>query len=515
MKTVRWFVRGDLDGFFGLFVDNLLQLMLIVVLSGAVCGLPTELVVGTILPGAAISILVGNLFYSWQAARVARREGRDDVTALPYGINTPSLVGFVFFVMGPIYQNTKDAQLAWHVGLFACLMSALIEIAGAFVGGFLRRHTPRAALLCALAGVAVTFISMGFIFQIFASPAIALVPMFLILITYASGIRLPLGLPGGLVAILVGTAIAWVLKINDLTPAPPSPPIALGWVFPKFLPGDAIALITDPRAWGYIAIILPMGLFNVIGSLQNLESAEAAGDRFPTRSSLLANGIGSLAAACFGSPFPTTIYIGHPGWKSMGARIGYSALNGVVIFLLCLSGGVLAVLNVIPIEATLGILLWIGIIIMAQAFRDVPQTHTLAVAIGLIPALAAWAVFLVETSVGVAGTTLFHAAPIFGQKLHVYGMIALSQGFILTATIYGAILVHVIERQFRTAAVWACVAAVLSTTGLIHAYVLTPTGILKRFGWNESPQFTFAYLGVAAVLVAVSFLKPNLAPEAL
>ncbi|MAG16645.1 MAG: hypothetical protein CMJ21_01090 [Phycisphaerae bacterium] len=27
--STRWFVRGDIDGFFGLFVDNLVQLLLI------------------------------------------------------------------------------------------------------------------------------------------------------------------------------------------------------------------------------------------------------------------------------------------------------------------------------------------------------------------------------------------------------------------------------------------------------------------------------------------------------
>ena len=73
-------------------------------------------------------------------------------------------------------------------------------------------------------------------------------------------------------------------------------------------------------AWPYLEVIVPMGLFNVIGSLQNLESAEAAGDRYCTRSSLLANVIGTLAAAAFGRPFPTTLYISHPGWKAMGAR---------------------------------------------------------------------------------------------------------------------------------------------------------------------------------------------------
>ena len=179
----RWFVHGDIDGFFGLFIDNLLQLMVIAVLCRSVCGLPSELITSRILPGAAVSILIGNLFYAWQARQLMRKTGRTDVTALPYGINTPSLFAYVFLIMGPVYQETRNPTLVWQVGLFACLMSGLMETAGAFVGDWLRRHTPRAALLSALAGVAITFIAMGFIFQIFASPAIAILPMMMILIT--------------------------------------------------------------------------------------------------------------------------------------------------------------------------------------------------------------------------------------------------------------------------------------------------------------------------------------------
>ncbi len=503
-----WFVRGDLDGFFGLFVDNLLQLMLIVVLAGAVCGLPPELVTSTILPGAALSILVGNAFYTWQARRLAARENRLDVTALPYGINTPSLVGFIFFVMGPVYQQTNDPTLTWRVGLAACLLSALIEIAGAFFGGFIRRYTPRAALLCALAGVAVTFISMGFVFQIFASPAVALVPMFLILIAYASRVKLSFGLPAGFVAIVLGATIAWVLRATGaLSPLPAADGPAMGFRLPQFVAGDMLSLVADPRAWGFVGIIVPMGLFNVIGSLQNLESAAAAGDSYPTRSSLFANGVGSLLAACFGSPFPTTIYIGHPGWKTMGARSGYSLVNGVVIAALCLAGGVTLVLQYVPVESTLGILLWIGIIIMAQAFQEIPPRHALAAAIGLIPAFAAWAVFLVETSVRVAGSSLLETASKFGTQLHVSGMIALSQGFILTSMIYAAILVHVIDRRFHAAMVWAGVAALLSATGLIHGYVLTAAGIENRFGWWLNPEFTSAYVAVTAMLFVWSRLS--------
>src|SRR5204862_3780370 len=149
----------------------------------------------------------------WQ---VARREGRDDVTAMPYGINTVSLFAFIVFIMAPIYRQTQDATLAWKAGIFACFISGIMELIGAFVGDALRRHTPRAALLSSLAGIAITFIAMGFVFQIFATPALGLLPMLLILICYAARLKLPLGLPAGFFAVVVGTGVAWVLRAAGL-----------------------------------------------------------------------------------------------------------------------------------------------------------------------------------------------------------------------------------------------------------------------------------------------------------
>lgn len=502
----RWLVRGDVDGFFGLFLDNLLQLMLITALCPLVCGLPLSLVAGTILPGAAVSILAGNLFYAWQARRLMRTTGRTDVTALPYGINTPSLLAFIFLIMGPVYQSTGNPTLSWQAGLLACLLSGLIEIAGAFVGDWVRRHTPRAALLSALAGIAITFIAVGFVFQIFASPLVGLLPMLLILFAYASRVRLPLGLPAGLVAVMLGIALAWLLRAFGV-PAfePPADVGSLGWHWPRPVPQDLFALLTSPSGWQYLAVIFPMGLFNVIGALQNLESAEAAGDRFDTRSSLLVNGAGTILAAFFGSAFPTTIYIGHPGWKAMGARAGYSTLNGVAIALLCLAGGMGAVLSVVPVEVALGILLWIGLIILAQSFQEVPKSHALAVGLGLVPALGAWALVLVETSLRVAGSSLFEAAPRFGGDLYVRGIIALNQGFLLTSMILAALLVQVIERRFLQAALWAGVAALLAWFGLIHAYELTPAGVQNKFGFGAAPDFALIYGLGALCLVGLHF----------
>ncbi|MGD0884933.1 MAG: NCS2 family permease [Thermodesulfovibrionales bacterium] len=503
---VRGVVRGDIDGFFGLFVDNLLQLMLIAVLCGKVCGMPSGIVFGKILPGAALSILFGNAFYAWQARKLAVRTGRTDVTALPYGINTVSLIAYVFLIIAPIYFETKDPNLAWQAGLFACLASGVLECVGAFLGDWLRRHTPRAALLSSLAGIAITFISMGFVFQIFAMPAIAVVPALIVIIVYGGQIKLPLGLPGGFISVALGVAMGWILNWSGYPYFQPlQEPYQFAIHVPKTAFPDIFAFLANGQGWKYFSVIFPMALFNVVGSLQNLESAEAAGDRYDTRSSLLVNGFGSIVAACLGNPFPTTIYIGHPGWKAIGARWAYSILNGTVITILCLIGGVTLVLKIVPIEAMIGILLWVGLIITAQAFQEVPKKHSVAVAIGLLPALAAWALLLIETTLRKTGSSLYSAAPRFGGDLYVYGIISLSQGFMLTCMILSAMMVFVIERQFFKAALWTATAAVLSFFGIIHAYILTPAGVHNKFGFGAAKAYALAYLIAALLLVTLHY----------
>lgn len=496
-----WFVRKDLDGFFGLMIDNLIQLILIVSLCRELIHLPDNLIFGRILPGAAVSILLGNFFYAWQARQLARETGREDVTALPYGINTVSLFAFIFFIMLPIYQQTKDPVWAWKVGLVACFLNGVIEIIGAFIAESVRRVTPRAALLSALAGIAITFISMDFTFKIFAQPRIALLPMAMIFVAYFAQQKLPLGLPGGMVAIALGTALGWLFgSMNGMTWRS-----NLSLALPQFTGGSLWQALMDPAFLNYFSVILPMGIFNVVGSLQNIESAEAAGDRFRTFPSLMVNGIGSVVAALFGSVFSTTIYIGHPGWKRLGARSGYSALNGIFISVLCLTGTIQAVLNLIPLEAGIGILLYIGIIIVAQAFQETPKEHAPAVALGIVPALAAWGLLMVETGMHAAGKSIFDTglAP-FAQSLAIRGMISLERGFIFTSMILAAIGVALIERQFTKAGGWSLAAALFSALGIIHAYRVTPGGITSRFGLFAAPQFVWAYLGLAVLFFTVA-----------
>jgi AGZA family xanthine/uracil permease-like MFS transporter len=514
-----WFVPNDVDGFFGLFVDNLCQIIVVVGLCPPLAGLPESLVVEHILPGIAISLVAGNLFYAWQARRLSQQTGRP-VTALPFGVNTVSLFAFIFLILGPVYRETHNPDLAWRVSLAAGFFGGVVEIATSFFGAWVRKHTPRAALLSTLAGVAITFIAMGFIFQIFSSPLIALFPALLVLIGFAGRVRWPLGLPTGFIAVALGTLAAWILRGLNLAPAPEWPTSHLGFYPPVPIVGGIFSLLADREVWKYAAVFLPMAVLNVIGSIMNLESAEAAGDKFDTRSSLLANGVSAVVGVFFGNPFAPTIYIGHPGWKAMGARSGYSVLNAFAVTAICLTGAAPFLLWYVPLEATLGILLWIGLIITAQAFQEVPKAHAPAVAIGFIPSLAAWGVLLIQTALEKAapGYTLQQASAQFSPELYLNGMLSLAQGFMLISIFFSAIMVKVIERQWRAAGVWCLIAAVASACGIIHGFVFTPDGGYgaSLFQWTgfagpipSGFDFAVGYGLAAVVLFGMDALKPG------
>jgi AGZA family xanthine/uracil permease-like MFS transporter len=480
---MRWIVRGDVDGFFGLALDNLVQLLLIDTLCRLVLGFPPELVYSRVLPGAAVSILVGNVFYAVQAKKLAERTGRTDVCALPYGINTVSLFAHVFLIMLPAKMLATSAgapdpaRVAWQAGLFATLLSGVIELAGAFVAERVRKSTPRAALLSTLAGIALGFIALGFLFRTFARPVVGLTTLGIVTLTYFGRVRFRGRIPGGMVAVGLGTLLSWMIGIAPVGASPPSPALYL----PIPTVGDFLAGITGGHLLPYLSVIAAMGLFNVLGSLQNIESAEAAGDSYDTRQSLMVNGLGSVAASLFGSAFPTTIYIGHPGWKALGARAGYSVLNGVFVTIICLTGTLAWIAWAIPIDAGMAIVLWIGIVISAQAFQTTPREHAPAVVVGLLPGIAAWGAVMAKNGLRAAG--LGGAAGPFTESLvaefqkgdvWIEGAFALEQGFLFTSMLLAAAVVAVIERRWNRAAAWCAAAALLSASGLMHSYQWTP-----------------------------------------
>src|SRR6266516_2744790 len=213
--TPRLWVIGDLNGFFGLFTNVLLNVIVLTGLCLGVVQLPADTVFGRILPALGIALPLGNLFYAYLAWQLGKKEGRGDVTAMPYGPSVPHMFIVVFLIMLPTAIATGNPLLAWQAGLAWCFIIGLIILLGAFVGPTIRRYTPRAAMLGTLAGISITFISMRPAFQSWEVPWIAFITLTIVMVSWMANVRLPGNLPGGLLAMIVGTALAWVTTMLE------------------------------------------------------------------------------------------------------------------------------------------------------------------------------------------------------------------------------------------------------------------------------------------------------------
>jgi adenine/guanine/hypoxanthine permease len=392
---------------------------------------------------------------------------------------------------------------------------------GGFVAPIVRRITPRAALLGTLAGVSVAFISMRPAMEIYMTPQIGLVCLAIILVSWFGKVRYPRGIPAGLVAIAAGMLIAWGSTAIGLDIGG----MSVGKLVDSFanfgfsLPVPAVEHVF--HGFEYLAVILvtaiPFGVYDLVEAMDNVESAEAAGDPFPTTRVLTADGIVSLVGCLMGNPFINAVYIGHPGWKAMGGRIGYSAATGLMVIGLSWFGIIAVLLALVPVVAISPILLYIGMLIGAQAFQTTPKDHAPAIVLALTPHLAAWAKVQIDGALSVAGSS---AQAIGYDKLGSVGVLyrgleVMGGGAILTGLVLGAIGVFVIERKFLQACCFAAAGAVLSFFGFMHGEAV---GIGSGFG--VTPSVTFGYLLIAAVLLGCSRLRAmpaaevNLAPVA-
>jgi adenine/guanine/hypoxanthine permease len=243
-----------------------------------------------------------------------------------------------------------------------------------------------------------------------------------------------------------------------------------------YIPGLAIIEIFDGISINnilpYLSISIPMGIIAFFGTLQNIESASAAGDTYPAMPTLAMNGIGTMVGSFFGSPFPTTVYIGHPGWKGLGARSGYSIINGAVMTIICFTGLMSVIVAAIPLEAGFPILLWIGVIITAQSFQTTPKEHAPAVALGLMPAIAAWGLGLLRQFINSEGTfTTQEVNDIIAKTLpHLKGILVFPEGALFSAMFLSAVAVYLIEKDFLKAFLWTLPLIVFSYFGFIHSH---------------------------------------------
>jgi AGZA family xanthine/uracil permease-like MFS transporter len=495
-KPKLW-VPGDWNAYFGFGTNILVNLLTLTGLLKFVLKMPDALIYGRILPATGLMLALSTLYYAWLAYRLAKKTGRTDVCALPSGISVPHMFVVTFVVMLPIMLKTGDPVKGWEAGLTWVFIQSFVLMVGGFIGPVVRRITPRAALLGTLAGVSITFISLRPAFQVFNTPLIGMLCLAIIMTSWFGGVRYFRGIPAGLIAIVVGMAIAWGstaighgiggLSLSNLTASVAN--------FGFSIPMPAFNHVFSGFAYFGIILVtaIPFGIYDLVEALDNVESAAAAGDSFPTTRVLTADGVVSLVGCMMGNPFINAVYIGHPGWKAMGGRIGYSAATGVTVIVLAWCGIVSVLMALVPVVAILPILVYIGMLIGAQAFQETPRRHAPAIVLALLPNLAAWTKNQIDGALGAAGTsaTAIGLDKLGDQGVLYQGLSALGSGATLGGLMLAAIAVCAIERQFFKGAGFAVAAAVLTFFGLMHS---------EGIGLGQSPLISVSYLCIAGLM---------------
>jgi adenine/guanine/hypoxanthine permease len=499
-KPTLW-TPGDWNAFFGFGTNILVNMLTLTALLRYVLKMPDDLVFGRILPATGLMLCLSTFYYAWLAYRLAKSTGRKDVCALPSGISVPHMFIVVFVIMLPIAAKTGDPVKGWEAGLTWVFVQSFVLMAGGFVAPIIRKITPRAALLGALAGVSIAFISLKPALDMYMTPIIGVVCFSIILASWFGGVRYYKGIPAGLVAIAVGTIIAWGstalgLNFGGMSAA------SLGTSLSKFGFSFPIPAVDHVFAgFQFLGVILvtaiPFGIYDLVEAMDNVESASAGGDNFPTTRVLTADGVVSLIGCLMGNPFINAVYIGHPGWKAIGGRIGYSAATGIMVLVLSWFGILALLMALIPVVAISPILLYIGMLIGAQAFQETPKSHAPAIILALVPQVAAWGKLQIDSVLGAAGT---NAATVgldkLGQTGVLYeGLSILGSGAILVSLILAAISACMIDRDFAKASAFAVAGSILTFFGFMHS---------EAIGIGRTPLVAISYLGVAAILFACS-----------
>ncbi len=474
MKPYRynWSAPGDFNSFFGLMLDNVAGMIMFVGLMGTVYGFPIDFILRYMIPGTAVGVLVGDLFYFFLAFRLAQKTQRD-VTAMPLGLDTPSTIGMIFFVLGPAFLGAKQkgldetaaAMYAWHIGICAILFTGLIKGLFAIGSNWMRDAFPRAGLLGSLAAIAIVLIAFVPLVNMTHNPIVGFVSLIFVFAGLLARRAFPFQAPSAVVAVLAGCLVWYVLVGMDK---------AFGTALAFH--GESAKVVWFPLQWlsvfrfewlgaiddaiGYMPYILPFAITTVIGGIDCTESAASAGDRYDTRHIIGIEAAATVIAALFGGVIQTTPYIGHPAYKAMGGRAAYTLATAAFVGAAGVAGFFSLMFLAMPEAAVAPILIFIGLEITAQSFHATPRRHYAALAVACLPALAKLVYINLDK---------FMEREAFETNTDVLAIRVLAGGFIITSLLWASTLAMLVDRRYYRASLMLAVGGVLVLFGVIHS----------------------------------------------
>lgn len=558
-RGYRWASSGDVNAYFGLLLDNIAGLVLMVGLLVGGFNMPADFVLSRMIPGTAIGVLVGDLLYFFMALQLAKKTGRQDVTAMPLGLDTPSIFGLSIFVVGAAYSTSlqsgalpeEAATFAWHIGICCMIYAGIFKSVCSFAGTWVRKVIPRAGLFGSLTSIALVIISFIPLVDVFREPIVGLVALAIVLTTLVGRVPLPFKIPGTLAALVVGGIIHYIQLVVSGQPiasfeslAPGLPPTewmsALGFDWWKQM-GPAV---------NYLPVAIPFALCTVVGGIDCTESASAAGDDYSTGQILGVEAFATFIAGLFGGVTQTTPYIGHPAYKAMGGKAAYVLGTAITVGAVGLLGGFSYFYLLIPKAAVYPILIFVGLEISAQSFLATPKRHYPALVLACVPALAFLAYLYADQILGGIGIqslseqsslrpdlrqaldalaanavgnqpltdqlktveSAFRIRPDLLSDLHTVHI--LKQGFILTSLLWASLLAMAIDRRMNQAALFTAIAGVFTLFGLIHSPLsnnalflpvalpgLADSWVLPNEMMSSMLQLAFGYFATSGLFV--------------
>ncbi|CAM9279105.1 unnamed protein product [Ectocarpus sp. 8 AP-2014] len=455
-------------------------------------------------------------------------------TAQPYGINTPGAFAFVFNIIYPVYFSgtgtpTENFIKAYNVALAANFISGIISVVMGAFGPQMLRVVPPAALLVPVAGIGFAFLGLEQATTPFGAPLVGFLTITTLFLGWYANVRIGWGnyrCPEALQVIIVGVILGWATGLNESEDVDSAADL-VKWYGPTWTGGDMLENFGDTK--DYLGIVFPIAISAVGTSLMALVSAKAAGDAYPVTESMVADGVGTMVTSLFGSPFGTVMYFGHPAYKKSGAKTGYSLINGL-LYLFLSWFGLVALIRSIVNQPTIGpIVLFVGLMLLEECFRFLPARHYAAVLFGLFPSIADWV-----TNIAARGPLAGVAEDGTGYNTNLpdltdgwWGILGLKRGAILVSLCWVAMLVHIIDRKWWQASVWAVISACFTAVGIIHVPVAGFDDFTSTVGdlctpvtddlevvttascWDHADQWHYmtAYLMMAVVFVAIEGVR--------
>ena len=557
----KWARAGDVNAFFGLMLDNIAGLVLTVSLLFFTFGFPVEFALAYMVPGTAIGVLIGDMLYFYMAFRLAKKENRSDVCAMPLGLDTPSTIGMIFFVLGPAFlfktkelaekagqefdvlkqavtdgsattamadqftQIQHDAAIyTWHVGICALLLTGVIKLVFSYGSNWLKDSFPRAGLLGSLAAIALALIGFIQFQKMCDSPIVGFASMGMIILTLLARGKLPGRVPGALAAVALGCALHYMLRgiegFTEFALLPvENPPLTAdisltAWF--EALTFGWVGAFNDSLT--YLPYVVPFAIATTIGGIDCAESAASAGDDFDTRKIIGVEAFSTIVASLCGGVIQNTPYIGHPAYKAMGARAAYVLATALFVGGAGLLGYFKFIFVFIPEVAVLPILVFIGLEITGQSFLATPKRHYAALAIAFIPALAKLIIIYLDQYMNLWLGPGNVPSGMADARLEGQYMLLrmLAGGFIISSLIWAAAVAKLIDRKLGGASIYFAIAGLLTLFGVVHS----PLEGEKMFlPWSEAIQtnpdfarviqFAIGYFVLAVVLIGLGWFMRN------